>query len=67
MVSGHSNLDETQVKLVFGGKGDDGKGDRRAQMALGYRYWTGIGVNEDCPTALHWYESAADKGWRQGS
>lgn len=30
-------------------------------MALGYRYWTGVGVNEDCLTALDWYEAAADK------
>lgn len=31
-------------------------------MAIGYRYWSGIGVNEDCYAALDWYEAAADKG-----
>ncbi|KAL1408819.1 ERAD-associated protein [Vanrija albida] len=30
-----------------------------AQMALGYRYWSGIGVKEDCTTALDYYERAA--------
>lgn len=33
-----------------------------AEMVLGYRYWAGIGVNEDCMTALTWYERAAEKG-----
>ena len=31
-------------------------------MALGYRHWVGIGVNEHCMTALEWYESAAEQG-----
>jgi len=35
------------------------EGDYGAQMALGYRHWTGIGVNEDCLNALEWYEAAA--------
>ncbi|WOO82405.1 Protein sel-1 1 [Vanrija pseudolonga] len=30
-----------------------------AQMALGYRYWSGIGVKEDCTTALDYYERAS--------
>jgi SEL1 protein len=37
-------------------------GDYGSQMALGYRYWTGIGVNEDCTVALDWYEAAAEQG-----
>jgi SEL1 protein len=37
-------------------------GDQNAEMALGYRYWSGIGVTEDCMQALEWYESAAEKG-----
>jgi SEL1 protein len=36
-------------------------GDQSAEMALGYRYWSGIGVTEDCMVALDWYESAAEK------
>ena len=31
-------------------------------MALGYRYWAGIGVVEDCSKALEWYESASEQG-----
>ena len=30
-------------------------------MALGYRHWSGIGVAEDCMSALSWYESAAEQ------
>ena len=37
-------------------------GHRGAQMALGYRYWTGIGVREDCTKAVEWYERAARQG-----
>ena len=36
-------------------------GDRGAQMALGYRYWAGIGVNDDCLMALEWYQMAAEQ------
>lgn len=36
-------------------------GDQNAEMALGYRYWSGIGVTEDCMQALDWYESAAER------
>ena len=38
--------------------------DRGAQMALGYRYWAGIGVNDDCMQALEWYQLAAEQGKR---
>lgn len=37
-------------------------GDKGAQMALGYRYWSGIGTSERCERALSWYGSAAEKG-----
>ena len=37
-------------------------GDKASQMALGYRYWTGIGVVEDCERAVEWYGAAADQG-----
>jgi SEL1 protein len=33
-----------------------------AEMSLGYRYWSGIGVREDCMAALDWYQNAAEKG-----
>ena len=36
-------------------------GHKGAQMALGYRYWAGIGVAEDCLAALSWYEDAAEQ------
>ena len=35
-------------------------GEKGAQMALGYRFWAGIGVNDDCKQALDWYRAAAD-------
>jgi hypothetical protein len=31
-------------------------------MVLAYRNWAGIGVNEDCMSALGWYELAAERG-----
>ena len=36
-------------------------GDRGAQLALGYRAWTGIGQKESCQQALSWYGSAAEQ------
>lgn len=30
-------------------------------MALGYRYWSGIGTLEDCSRAAEWYEQAAEQ------
>ncbi|KAI0302368.1 hypothetical protein B0F90DRAFT_1809833 [Multifurca ochricompacta] len=30
-------------------------------MALGYRYWTGIGVVENCDRAVEWYSAAAEQ------
>lgn len=52
--------DQTKALLyyTFAAQG----GDKGAQMALAYRYWSGIGTLEDCPRALGWYEEAADQG-----
>lgn len=36
-------------------------GSKAAQMALGYRYWTGIGTLEDCGRALDWYRAASEQ------
>ncbi|KAK7045626.1 ERAD-associated protein [Paramarasmius palmivorus] len=46
-----------QLYYTFGANG----GDKGAQMALGYRYWSGIGTLEDCRRALDWYEHAAEQ------
>ncbi|TCD60621.1 ERAD-associated protein [Steccherinum ochraceum] len=46
-----------QLYLTFAAHG----GHKGAQMALGYRYWSGIGVAENCMTALTWYEEAAEQ------
>ncbi|KAH0829180.1 hypothetical protein J3R83DRAFT_2728 [Lanmaoa asiatica] len=35
-------------------------GHKGAQMALAYRYWSGISTLEDCSRAVEWYEAAAD-------
>ncbi|TFL07178.1 hypothetical protein BDV98DRAFT_557395 [Pterulicium gracile] len=40
------------------------QGHKGAQMALGYRFWSGIGAVEDCPSALKWYEMAASEAMR---
>jgi TPR repeat protein len=49
---------KAQLYYTFAAHG----GDRAAQMALGYRYWTGIGVIEDCEGAVEWYNIAAEQG-----
>ena len=49
---------KAQLYYTFAAAG----GHRGAQMALGYRYWTGIGVGEDCAKAVEWYERAARQG-----
>ncbi|KAL7073585.1 hypothetical protein ACQ4LE_007506 [Meloidogyne hapla] len=36
-------------------------GSPLAQMALGYRYGHGIGVKQNCETALTWYKKVANK------
>lgn len=49
---------KAQLYLTFAGH----SGHKGSQMAMGYRYWSGIGVIEDCMTALEWYEDAAEQG-----
>ncbi|KAH9174932.1 HCP-like protein [Lactarius sanguifluus] len=46
-----------QLYYTFAAHGDD----KAAQMALGYRYWTGIGVVENCDRAVEWYGAAAEQ------
>lgn len=46
------------LHLTFAAHG----GDKGAQMSLGYRYWGGIGVNDDCVQAMEWYQLAAEQG-----
>lgn len=36
-------------------------GNQGAQMALGYRHWAGIGVNDECMQSLEWYQMAAEQ------
>ncbi|KAI0062446.1 HCP-like protein [Artomyces pyxidatus] len=51
------DLAKAQLYLTFAAHG----GDKGAQMALGYKYWTGIGVVESCERAVEWYDSAAEQ------
>ncbi|KAJ7818213.1 hypothetical protein B0H14DRAFT_2840413 [Mycena olivaceomarginata] len=44
-----------QLYYTFAANG----GDKGSQMALAYRYWSGIGTLEDCSRAVDWYERAA--------
>ena len=37
-------------------------GDVQSQMALGYRYHSGVGVRQSCETALAYYRKVADIG-----
>jgi TPR repeat protein len=49
---------KAQLYYTFAAHGED----RAAQMALGFRDWTGIGVVESCDRAVEWYSAAADQG-----
>ncbi|KAJ7188635.1 hypothetical protein C8R46DRAFT_1055361 [Mycena filopes] len=46
-----------QLYYTFAANG----GDKGAQMALAYRYWSGIGTLDDCSRAVDWYERAAEQ------
>lgn len=46
------------VHYTFGAVG----GSTWAQMALGYRYWSGITLSPGCERALDFYRQVADKG-----
>ncbi|KAI6007730.1 hypothetical protein F5J12DRAFT_905581 [Pisolithus orientalis] len=56
-------IDQTKALLyyTFAAQG----GDKGAQMALGYRYWSGISTLEDCTRAAAWYEEAADQAMQK--
>ncbi|CCM01008.1 uncharacterized protein FIBRA_03056 [Fibroporia radiculosa] len=55
------NQAKAQLYLTFAAHG----GHKGSQMALGYRYWSGIGVTESCIDALGWYEDAASQAMEQ--
>ncbi|KAF8908028.1 hypothetical protein CPB85DRAFT_1310505 [Mucidula mucida] len=57
------SVDQARAQLyyTFAANG----GDRGAQMALGYRYWSGIGSLEDCNRAADWYEHASEQAMRK--
>jgi len=62
-VTGYHNVvpvDQAKAQLYFTFAANGG--DRGAEMALGYRYWSGIGVSESCHSAIFWYSRAAEKG-----
>jgi SEL1 protein len=48
---------KAQLYYTFAAHG----GDRGAQLALGYRYWAGIGTQRDCARAMEWYAAAAEQ------
>lgn len=48
---------KAQLYYTFAANG----GDKGAQMALGYRYWSGIGTRESCERAVGWYGAASEK------
>ncbi|TFK44877.1 hypothetical protein BDQ12DRAFT_40330 [Crucibulum laeve] len=48
---------KAQLYYTFAANG----GSKGAQMALGYRYWSGIGTTESCKRAVVWYENAAEQ------
>lgn len=52
------NQAKAQLYYTFAANG----GDKGAQMALGYRYWSGIGTSESCERAVGWYGAASEKG-----
>ncbi|XP_014666089.1 PREDICTED: protein sel-1 homolog 1-like isoform X2 [Priapulus caudatus] len=52
-----SNQAKALVYLTFAALG----GDAMAQMALGYRYWSGVGVEQSCEAALTYYKKVANK------
>jgi len=54
------NQAKAQLYYTFAAHG----GDKGAQMTLGFRYWTGIGIVENCASAVEWYEHAAEHGER---
>ncbi|EIN06738.1 HCP-like protein [Punctularia strigosozonata HHB-11173 SS5] len=47
---------KAQLYYTFAAHG----GDKAAQMALGYRFWAGIGTLQEARRAMDWYEAAAE-------
>lgn len=61
-LNSHVHIDVDQARALLYYTFAANQGDYHSQMALGYRYWSGIGVHEDCLAALSWYEAAAEQG-----
>jgi len=53
----NSSQAKALVYLTFSALG----GNSLAQMMLGYRYWTGVGVPTNCETALTYYKEVANR------
>ncbi|KAK4472806.1 hypothetical protein MN116_004023 [Schistosoma mekongi] len=59
----NASIPHALVYLTFSALG----GDNFADMALGYRYWTGVGVEEDCEAALTHYHRVAQVVFKEVS
>lgn len=56
-VSMNSSQSRSLIYLTFAALG----GDTMGQMMLGYRYWAGIAVSQNCETALTYYRKVASE------
>lgn len=56
-VSMNSSQAKSLIYLTFAALG----GDTMGQMILGYRYWAGIAVSQNCETALTYYRKVASE------
>ena len=54
----NSSQSKAIVYYTFGALG----GSQWAQMALAYRYWSGISVTSSCETALTYYRKVSQRG-----
>ncbi|VDP73424.1 unnamed protein product [Schistosoma mattheei] len=59
----NASIPHALIYLTFSALG----GDNFADMALGYRYWTGVGVEEDCEAALTHYRRVAQVVFKEVS
>ncbi|CAH8488747.1 unnamed protein product [Schistosoma rodhaini] len=59
----NASIPHALIYLTFSSLG----GDNFADMALGYRYWTGVGVEEDCEAALTHYHRVAQVVYKEVS
>ncbi|EIW70996.1 hypothetical protein TREMEDRAFT_27959, partial [Tremella mesenterica DSM 1558] len=62
--TGLGNAEQDQGKAILYYTFAALNGYRPASMALGYRHWAGISVQEDCMTALGHYEQAAASAYQ---